>query len=59
LGGDTILKVQDFVTGALKIWQKIETHVPRFPERKILFAPLQNEFGHYFVDFSQTVKQYS
>jgi hypothetical protein len=35
-----ILEKQDFVTGELKISQKILTHELSFLERKILFAPL-------------------
>jgi hypothetical protein len=45
-GCDLILEKQDFVTGELKIMQKILTKELRFPERKILFAPLgASNFG--------------
>jgi hypothetical protein len=48
-GGYEILERQDFVTGALKILQKILTHKPRFPERKILFAPLRDLYMLHLI----------
>jgi hypothetical protein len=45
-----ILEKQDFVTGSLKFLQKILIHVPRFSERKILFAPLVITFLNVTLD---------
>jgi hypothetical protein len=42
-GSYKILEKQNFVTGGLKIFKNILTHKPRFPGRKILFAPLLSE----------------